>query len=108
MFNETGQVPSQFLSKSPGDEGQSSEEDDVSSEHSAEVHHCDDVSLPIQEECLDDPECEDHFWMSEVERNLSNMEHDNGWSGVLLEVDTEPNQKKKVWSHTNDGCGPLI
>ena len=43
-----------------------------------------------------------------MERNLSNMEHDNGWSGVLLEVDTEPNQKKKVWSYTADECGHII
>ena len=105
-FHETGQVPSQFLSGSVEESAQSdpehdSDEDKLSPNEDHVIHECGggvsshgNISLSEIDNSLE--EGESLYWVSDVERRLSSIEHDNGWAGVLVQVDHEQDQDKKV------------
>jgi hypothetical protein len=104
-FHETGQVPSQFLSGSVEESAQSdpehdSDEDKLSPNEDHVIHECGggvsshgNISLSEIDNSLE--EGEGLYWVSDVERRLSSIEHDNGWAGVLVQVDHEQDQDKK-------------
>ena len=65
------------------------------------------MELLMEDEQQDSPELHDDafnenesvdvgYGFTEFERSLSSIQHDNGWSAVLEQVEAETNQKVKI------------